>query len=420
MADFEEKNQEELKKDQSRTEFVRERVLNRSENRRRWIYRIAALVAGGLIFGVAACLAFVSAAALPLEAAAASPEFARSEEEWARLRDNVLEYEEIEDLIHEYNTTVLNNEQQYRRDTGKTSEDIVEEYLEQAENLYQVASDAEDDMTAITSEASARQAEISAENNVDDGTSRWLEYVQIEKGLAVQAQTAMNTWYQLQHQRTSLQASRDLLAVSLAAVQSQQAQGMATYSDVLTAQQSLQEMDAQIIAMDSQIDSTRKNLIVMLGWSQDAEPEIGPMPELDLDRFAAMNPQEDLQKAYEADYTLRIDQRRFDNATNEANRQIYAQTVENDRQQIAVAVNSAYSAAQQAKNDYDEAALNLQVAETDRAAAAARYQLGLISRLEYQQAETAYVSAQADLEVKKLALLAAMETYDWTIKGVRA
>ena len=39
MADFEEKNQEELKKDQSRTEFVRERVLNRSENRRRWIYR---------------------------------------------------------------------------------------------------------------------------------------------------------------------------------------------------------------------------------------------------------------------------------------------------------------------------------------------------------------------------------------------
>lgn len=367
-----------------------------------------------------ACLAFVSAAALPLEAAAASPEFARSEEEWARLRDNVLEYEEIEDLIHEYNTTVLNNEQQYRRDTGKTSEDIVEEYLEQAENLYQAASDAEDDITAITSEASARQAEINAENNVDDGTSRWLEYVQIEKGLAVQAQTAMNTWYQLQHQRTSLQASRDLLAVSLAAVQSQQAQGMATYSDVLTAQQSLQEMDAQIIAMDSQIDSTRKNLIVMLGWSQDAEPEIGPMPELDLNRFAAMNPQEDLQKAYEADYTLRIDQRRFDNATNEANRQIYAQTVENDRQQIAVAVNSAYSAAQQAKNDYDEAALNLQVTETDRAAAAARYQLGLISRLEYQQAETAYVSAQADLEVKKLALLAAMETYDWTIKGVRA
>ena len=46
MADFEEKNQEELKKDQSRTEFVRERVLNRSENRRRWIYRIAALPAG--------------------------------------------------------------------------------------------------------------------------------------------------------------------------------------------------------------------------------------------------------------------------------------------------------------------------------------------------------------------------------------
>ena len=44
---------------------------------------------------------------------AASPEFARSEEEWARLRDNTMEYAEIEDLIHEYNVTVQNNEHDY-------------------------------------------------------------------------------------------------------------------------------------------------------------------------------------------------------------------------------------------------------------------------------------------------------------------
>ena len=48
---------------------------------------------------------------MPVSALDGSPEFSRTAEEWARLRDNVLEYGEIEDLVYEYNTTVLNNAQ---------------------------------------------------------------------------------------------------------------------------------------------------------------------------------------------------------------------------------------------------------------------------------------------------------------------
>ncbi|HJC07206.1 MAG TPA: hypothetical protein H9704_13865, partial [Candidatus Enterocloster excrementipullorum] len=38
-----------------------------------------------------------------------SPEFAYSEDKWASLRDNVMEYDELADLIHEYNPTVRSN-----------------------------------------------------------------------------------------------------------------------------------------------------------------------------------------------------------------------------------------------------------------------------------------------------------------------
>ena len=48
-------------------------------------------------FGMAGVMLAVSA--FPI--LASSPEFARTPEEWARLEDNVLEYEEIEDLIAE-------------------------------------------------------------------------------------------------------------------------------------------------------------------------------------------------------------------------------------------------------------------------------------------------------------------------------
>ena len=57
--------------------------------------------------------------AVPQAAQAASPPFAYTEEKWDSLRDNKLEYDEIGDLIHEYNSTVLSNQIAYEDYKGK-------------------------------------------------------------------------------------------------------------------------------------------------------------------------------------------------------------------------------------------------------------------------------------------------------------
>ena len=62
---------------------------------------------------------------------------------------------------------------------------------------------------------------------------------------------------------------------------------------------------------------------------------------------------------------------------------------------------------------------SLDVAAKEWNAAGIRNQIGTISRLEYQQAEAAMVSAQQEVQVKNLELFQAMETYDWVVKGVR-
>ena len=55
--------------------------------------------------GVAACsLGVFLAAGTPVQALAASPQFAYSTEKWASLQDDKLEFDEIADLIHEYNS----------------------------------------------------------------------------------------------------------------------------------------------------------------------------------------------------------------------------------------------------------------------------------------------------------------------------
>ena len=87
----------------------------------------------------AAFVAAVAAGTMPVYSAyAASPSFARTEEEWAKLRDNVIEYDELEGLIHEYNATVQNNQytyQKFRQDYGDTNEEVAQEAAAQQEQV---------------------------------------------------------------------------------------------------------------------------------------------------------------------------------------------------------------------------------------------------------------------------------------------
>ncbi len=57
--------------------------------------------------GAVACsLGLFLAADAPVQVLAASPQFAYSTEKWASLQDDKLEFDEIADRIHEYNSTV--------------------------------------------------------------------------------------------------------------------------------------------------------------------------------------------------------------------------------------------------------------------------------------------------------------------------
>ncbi len=371
---------------------------------------------------VSLCMAAVLSLGLPIQALAGSPEFSRTAEEWARLRDNVLEYGEIEDLVHEYNVTVLNNERQYelQRRELDIADNKTAAYWDQAARNWEAAGQATNDAERAQFEAAALTAEQSAITNVQDRETARIEKTIAEKNIVKQAQSTMNTYYQLQCQLTSLRKNRELLAAMVTSTQGRQSQGMATAADVLDAQQKVQNADAQIIAMESQIESTRQNLIVMLGWKQGDAPEIRGIPEVDMNRIAAMNMELDTQTAIAADYTLKLDERKEGNTSNETNRNLYHQKVSDDRQQIAVAVSDSYQKVMQAKANFDEAALNMDVASKNWNTSNTKYQLGTISRIENLQAEAAFVTAQSEMEQKKLELFQALENYDWIIKGVRS
>ena len=370
----------------------------------------------------ACCLAAVLAAAAPTGTAwAGSPEFARSAEEWAKLRDNVMEYDELAGLIHEYNVTVQNNQRDYNEKKNKTSDEIAQDYRDAADAVRSSMS-GDDSPRAIMqdsmAEAQALSLEQQADDNVEDSEIFKMTYDQTEATLVSNAQTNMISYHQKARDLDLKKKNRELLAATYDSVVLKMNHGMATQMEVLTAQENLQNADAAILTVESDLENTRQKLCVMLGWRYDASPEIREIPAVDLNRIQSMDPAADKAKALENNYTLRINKKKLANSSNNSKKESLQMTIDDNIQRIGSSVDSAYKNVIQSQTAYQQAAVSLEVASKNMEAAERKMQIGTLSRLDYLTQQYAYLQAQVAMEDASMALFQAVESYDWNINGL--
>ena len=370
----------------------------------------------------ACCLAAVLAAAAPTGTAwAGSPEFARSAEEWAKLRDNVMEYDELAGLIHEYNVTVQNNQRDYNEKKNKTSDEIAQDYRDAADAVRSSMS-GDDSPQAIMqdsmAEAQALSLEQQADDNVEDSEIFKMTYDQTEATLVSNAQTNIISYHQKARDLDLKKKNRELLAATYDSVVLKMNHGMATQMDVLTAQENLQNADAAILTAESDLENTRQKLCVMLGWRYDASPEIREIPAVDLNRIQSMDPAADKARALENNYTLRINKKKLANSSNNSKKESLQMTIDDNIQRIGSSVDSAYKNVIQSQTAYQQAAVSLEVASKNMEAAERKMQIGTLSRLDYLNQQYAYLQAQVAMEDASMALFQAVESYDWNIDGL--
>ncbi|WP_320931714.1 TolC family protein [Hungatella sp.] len=370
----------------------------------------------------ACCLAAVLAAAAPTGTAwAGSPEFARSAEEWAKLRDNVMEYDELAGLIHEYNVTVQNNQRDYNEKKNKTSDEIAQDYRDAADAVRSSMS-GDDSPQAILqdsmAEAQALSLEQQADDNMEDSEIFKMTYDQTEATLVSNAQTNMISYHQKSRDLDLKKKNRELLAATYDSVVLKMNHGMATQMDVLTAQENLQNADAAILTAESDLENTRQKLCVMLGWRYDASPEIREIPAVDLNRIQSMDPAADKAKALESNYTLRINKKKLANSSNNSKKESLQMTIDDNIQRIGSSVDSAYKNVIQSQTAYQQAVVSLEVASKNMEAAERKMQIGTLSRLDYLTQQYAYLQAQVAMEDASMALFQAVESYDWNLSGL--
>ena len=331
----------------------------------------------------------------PGTAWAASPEFARTEEEWAKLEDNTIEYGELEDLVHEYNATVQDNYYTYikfREDYGDTNDDVSQAY-------YDLAQDFSDDMSG-DDDASSMMSDLNLQIQADNMMEQADESLE---DMRLEADTA----------RKMLELYEKEYDLALAGVQA----GTATEADVLEAQDYVLTAQSSLASAQSAMESVYDSLCLMVGRDTDGSLTIASIPEADESRISAMNLETDTQKAIGNNTTL-INERHTSAESSTAGSENKKRSVAESEEKLTIKMKQLYQDVLQKKEERDAAKTAYENAGLQKQAADAKYRAGLISQTEYLSAEMEYIGQTASYRAADLAFEQAMDTYDWAVLGL--
>ena len=361
----------------------------------------------------------------------ASPEAGRySEEELARLQDNILEYSEIQNRVREYNPTISQ--------AWKTYEDTRQDYanmVTELESQYQVVKDLADTYTSagemtgnpvlIATAKQLKKGYQSTVESMEDTVSQWNDNKSTgsirsyERQMTAGAQQAMIGYDTIRQNMATLETMVQLYDRQYQMYTRQKELGLVTDKDVLSSYTSLLSAQSQLASLSNQADGVRRSLCQLLGYDPDTNPEIRSLPAFDMTRLEGMNLEEDTKKAIGNNYTL-ISQRTSAAGKTNAKRENRNKILDEGDQKLTIEMQRLYQDVMDKKAAYDAAATGYQAAEASWGAAQRQYQNGLISEIQYIGLQLAYYQKKAALESANLSLWQAMENYDWGITGLAA
>lgn len=363
----------------------------------------------------------------------ASPVTEYDEETLDKFKDNVLEYWEIPGLIEQYNTTFRNQLEQYYYNPGSSTGLTRQQLLDLAEELRNEAKiledTAEEDKSELTRrqyedyrsnirvlKARAKDLEDAAEGKSAAGTSaiRALRITRDKK--TKEARALMRDYETLEAQSEIAHKNLEIAELSYGTAKRQMELGLYSAEDVLSAEEALNAARAKDASAKTAYVSGKQELIKMLGWNYDGDPEIRKIPEPDLEAIAGYDPLKDEAKAIENNITLFETRMNSSKSQGGANKK--ARNIQEQENSVRSSLDLLYRDVMQKKASYEAAVLQYTAAQADKAAADRKYNLGMLSGQQYLTAENTWLTEEAAFESAGLSLMAAMEEYEWAVKGL--
>ena len=222
----------------------------------------------------------------------------------------------------------------------------------------------------------------------------------------------MISYYEKLIQKEQAEATLTEAKENLALAQTKLSAGTITQLDLLTAQENVQTAENNLTQLENTIKNLKENFQVLLGWSYNDSPEIGSLTDVDENEIAAMNPDTDLAQAIENNYTLKINERKLENAKNETVKNQLTTAIANNKKQIGASLSGAYKKVQ--------AQTKAQLEQTNLSNAALKMAAGMMTKNDYDAQERAAKTSENSVKTAQISLLSAVENYKWAVKGLAA
>lgn len=352
-----------------------------------------------------------------------------------KFKDNTLEYWEIPGLIERYNTDYQNQLQKYYYNPGGSTGLTKDQMLQMASDLRADADEMERDANDVQYDetvsrdvyqgykanmhalrAYAQQLEDAA-NGKGAGGSAALRGLRITRNQKTKtAREAMRTYETLKDQYEIALVNQEIAQQNYDAAVKKKDLGMFSAEDVLSAQDALNTANGTTLKTGSSLQSQKQTLITMLGWDYSGNPEIRDVPEPDLSVIASFDPKKDEAKAIEMNYTLY--DTRMTNSKDAGGAVTKARNIKDQEDSVRSSLDLMYQDLKQKQKAYEASETLYEAAKADKAAADRKNALGMMSRQEYLQAESAWLSSEASHTSAKLDLTGAIENYQWALEGL--
>ena len=358
----------------------------------------------------------LAAAGTGIPALAATKDVAVTEYDEAALekfKDNTLEYWELPGLIERYNTDYQNQLQKYYYNPGGSTGLTKDQMLALAADLRAEADELENDADDLKNDSSTR--------------SEYKEYRTNMHALRAYAQQLEDTANGKKNGGSALRGLRiarneiallnqEIAKQNYEAALKKKDLGMMSTEDVLTVEDALNSANGSALQAASSLNSQKQTLITMLGWEYNADPEITKVPEPDLTVIDSFDPKKDEAKAIEMNYTLY--DTRMAKASSSGGAVKKARNIKDQEDSIRSSLDLMYQDVKQKQKAYEASETLYGAAKADKAAADRKNALGMMSRQEYLQAESAWLSSEASHTAAKLDLTGAIENYQWALEGL--
>ena len=367
-----------------------------------------------------------------LRSLAKSPTFSRTEEEWAKLRDMNLDYEEIDGLVTEYNATVQTNQanmQQFTRDYGRKNSQVSQSYRDMAEKIEDSLTEPDpDSMTYVPMMASIAQSRAtisnlknSADTTLEDYEVQYFTYESARLSLVQNTKALMISYYNKDVSKEALQKAVEVAELNLANAQARVAVGMATNLDVLSAKEAVIKANKTLSDQSNAALADRDKLLIMTGFKTDSQANIGLVPVLseeELQNIDKINVEEDIKKAVEENYALKINKRKLGNAKSDTQIKSLNSTISSGTENIKANVQTLHKNLVNAKDKLNLLKAELELSSKDLETIRQKKNLGMATQLEVANKELENIKKNTEKKQAELALRLALENYNSAVNGL--